>query len=175
MEEREIWRDIENYKGIYQISNLGNLKNVKTGKNFKISQNKFGYVEFCLRKNGKAKTIKCHRLVAEAFIPNPNKLPQVNHKDENKLNNRMDNLEWCDNKYNSNYGTRGKRIGEKLSKVLKIPIIQCKNGVKIKVWNSAKEVEETLGIKRSNICKCLKKIRNTAGGYNWEYENLNRL
>lgn len=164
----EIWKDIKDYEGLYQVSNLGRVKS--NNKILKQSVDKRGYIVYCLY-NKKPCVKKAHRLVAEAFIPNPKNLPQVNHKDENKKNNNTDNLEWCDNKYNSQYGTRGERISKKLSIVLRKPIIQIKDNNIIKVWSSAKEVEEQLNIKRSNICKCLKGERKTAGGYIWKYEN----
>ena len=128
----EIWKDIENYEGLYQVSNFGKVRSVEReivysdGRVYKYkssiikpSYNKrTGYYSTCLRKNGKPKTFRLNRLVAQAFLPNPNNLPSVNHKDENKLNNSVwvnedgsidfekSNLEWCDDKYNSNYGNR---------------------------------------------------------------------
>lgn len=108
----EIWKDIEGYEGLYQISNLGRVWSVK-----KEIYRKEGFVgpypSVSLTKDGHYDTFSIHRLVAKAFIPNPLDLPQVNHKDENPLNNCVDNLEWCTAKYNSNYGTRNKRVGDK--------------------------------------------------------------
>lgn len=101
----ELWKDICGYEGLYMISNLGNIKSIKKDALLKPIQNNNGYSRVSLYKNGKYKAFSVHRLVAEAFIPNPGALPQVNHKDEDKSNNKVDNLEWCTAKYNSNYGT----------------------------------------------------------------------
>ncbi len=97
---KEIWKP---YIYTYEISNLGRLRNVKTNKVLKVNQTGKGYLGVCvsLGSRNNYKMIKIHRAVAETFIPNPNNLPQVNHKDGNKINNRVDNLEWCDNKYNT--------------------------------------------------------------------------
>lgn len=120
----EIWKDIEGYEGLYQVSNYGRVKRmfIKGAKKetiLKLAKNKTGYIRVCLSKNSKKSNKHIHRLVAEAFIPNPNNLPQINHKDENPNNNYVDNLEWCNGKYNTNYGTRNKRISTKLSKRIK--------------------------------------------------------
>ena len=114
--QKEIWKDIEGYEGEYQISNYGNVKSLnylRTGKEriLKPGKNRGGYYYVQLYKN-KAKNHYIHRLVAQAFIKNPRNLPQVNHKDENKSNNRVDNLEWCMPIYNANYGTRNKRTSD---------------------------------------------------------------
>lgn len=122
MNKKEIWKDIKGYKGYYQVSNLGRVKSLdrysidrRGGKHFLkgIILTPYlckGYLRICLHVNGKQKQLAVHRLVAEAFIPNPNNYPQINHKDENKTNNTVDNLEWCTAKYNNNYGTRLERI-----------------------------------------------------------------
>ena len=110
----EIFKEINGYEGYYLISNQGDVKSVKRNKILKCAI-VCGYKCVNLYANGKNKMHKVHRLVAEAFIPNPNNLPQVNHKDENKLNNCVENLEWCDSKYNNAYGTKGKRISESIS------------------------------------------------------------
>lgn len=104
---KEIWKSVDNY-GDYFISNLGNIKSTKNGKELfmALSEDKDGYFKVKLFKNNCPKTKYIHRLVAETFIPNPKNLRCVNHKDENKQNNCVDNLEWCSIKYNNNYGTR---------------------------------------------------------------------
>ena len=112
MEEKEIWADIVGYEGLYMVSSLGNIKSLKKGLIRKQSDNGNGYKCISLYKNNKSKTFYVHRLVAQAFIPNPNNLPQVNHKDENPSNNCVNNLEWCDSKYNSNYGNHNKKLSE---------------------------------------------------------------
>lgn len=120
----EIWKDIVGYEGLYQVPNLGNVKRLKgykgRGKGYIVEEhliqpsiNSRGYQNVILCKNGKTKTFTMHRLVAIAFLDNSEKLPQVNHKDENKLNNCVDNLEWCDSQYNNNYGTRNKKCSDK--------------------------------------------------------------
>lgn len=170
---KEIWRDIVGYKGQYQVSNLGRVKslyinnydiNTKTFKKIererilKPHDNKKGYLIVKLNK----KSCKVHRLVAEAFIPNPNNLPQVNHKDENKENNRASNLEFCTNKYNARYSH---------SK----PVLQYDlEGNFIKEWSCIKEAHETLNISDSKISFCCKhkKYNNTAGGFRWEYKKV---
>ena len=120
----EIWKDIVGYEGLYQVSNLGNVKRLKgykgRGKGYiveehliKPSINSNGYQNVVLCKNGKTKTFSMHRLVAIAFLDNSDNLPEVNHKDEDKTNNCVDNLEWCDRVYNNNYGTRNKKCSDK--------------------------------------------------------------
>lgn len=125
----EIWKDIEGYEGKYQISSLGRVKRLggyyycgHRGEQKKIIEEKImkqqirskGYLCVSLSDGTKRKTFQVHRLVAQAFIPNPDNLPQVNHKSEITSENFVENLEWCDNKYNCNYGSHGKRIGDKL-------------------------------------------------------------
>ena len=125
----EIWKDIKDYEGIYQISSLGNVKRLAykiknpapraNGSMLNFEEHLLkpriithGYLSVALYKNGIRKDYKLHRLVAQHFIPNPENKPEVNHKDENKTNNCVDNLEWCTHLYNSNYGTRPERIGK---------------------------------------------------------------
>lgn len=121
----EIWKDIPNFEGFYQVSNLGNIRSVTRKAKVKILNNNYrtikgqlispaktrdGYLKVSLSKEHKRYYFKVHRLVALTFIPNPNNLPCINHIDENKLNNNANNLEWCSIQYNCNYGTRNLRI-----------------------------------------------------------------
>lgn len=110
----EEWRDIPGYEGLYQVSSLGRVKSLHFNK-WKIISQRIrgkGYYAVTLCKNKSQKDFYVHRLVAEAFIPNPNNLPQVNHKSEVKMDNFVDNLEWCDNLYNINFGTRTERSAD---------------------------------------------------------------
>lgn len=109
----EIWKDIEGYEGKYQVSNFGQVKSmIGQEKVLHPKKHRNGHLQIGLHKDKKRKTMYIHRLVAQAFIPNPDNLPCVNHKDENPNNNNVDNLEWCTQKYNCNYGTRVDRIME---------------------------------------------------------------
>lgn len=118
---KEVWKDIQGYEGLYQVSNLGRVRHlpytIKWGgklehrplKEMNQHKNSNGYCIVILSKNSKSKKFLVHRLIAQAFIPNPDNLPEVNHIDEDKSNNKVNNLEWCDRKYNVNYGTRTER------------------------------------------------------------------
>ena len=111
----ELWKDIPGYEGRYEASTLGRIRNKKNGHILKGwvnygPKNLKGRITVQFKKDGKQRTFYVHRLVALTWIPNPDNLPQVNHKNENSLDNRVDNLEWCDAKYNANYGTRNERI-----------------------------------------------------------------
>lgn len=102
----EEWKNIIGYEGLYEVSDKGNVRNVRRNTLLKLSKNNYGYIQVYLYKNSIRTGLKVHRLVAQAFIPNPDNLPEVNHLDEDKTNNRVDNLEWCTHKYNVNYGHR---------------------------------------------------------------------
>ena len=174
--EKEYWRPVVGYEGLYMVSNFGRVKSLnyrQTGKEAILKTgrkgrcDKFGhrYSSVSLSKNGKVKDKLVHRLVAEAFIPNPNNLPEVNHKDEDKTNNCVDNLEWCTGKYNCNYGTRneGTRRG----------VEQCSlDGKLIKVWPSISEVFSQLGYSTSHISECCQGKRIAAYGFIWRYASL---
>ena len=161
----EIWRDIEGYEGLYQISNKGNVKSLKYGKEriLRPGIDGYGYMFVCLCNDNVMKYFKLHRLVAQAFIPNPRNLQEVNHKDENKLNNCVENLEWMTHIDNCNYGTRNKRISRKILQYFR-------SGEFIREWPSALEVGRVLGINRGNIASCCKGKRNFAGDYRWKYK-----
>lgn len=167
MNDMEIWKDVEGYPN-YQVSNMGRVKSLKFGKEriLKSGKNKWGYVLVALCKDGKQKTFKVHRLVASAFIPNPNNLSQINHIDEDKTNNRVDNLEYCDCKYNINYGNHN----EKMAKSKSMPVLQfSKTGEFIRKWDGLRQVERELGISHNHICSCLKGRYKTAGDFIWGY------
>ena len=118
-----------------------------------------------LSREGTVKNFRVHRLVAENFIKNPYNLPQVNHIDENPQNNNVNNLEWCDAKYNSNYGTRIKRISEKHKK----RIISLDNSGKIEYYDSTTEAQQKNNVSRSSIIKCCKQKQKTSLGLRWFY------
>lgn len=167
----EIWKDIVGFEGLYQISNLGNVKSLNylhTGKEriLKLSKNQYGYLYVTFRKNGEKKNYLIHRLVCQSFIPNPNNLPQVNHKDECKTNNCVENLEWCTCKENINYGSHNKRVSEKMSKT----VLQfTKDGEFIKEWKSGKDIQRILGFDSSHISRCCLGKRKSAFGFVWKY------
>lgn len=181
----EIFKDIKEYEGLYQVSNLGRVKSLnynKTGKEkiLKPTTNKKGYQFVGLYKEGKTKNFLVHRLVAMAFIPTPmdTNATQVNHKDENPANNCVENLEWCTPKYNINYGTHNERIAKRRTGVyntkISKPVYQYSiSGDFIKEWESTHEVERVLGIAHSSISACcLKKLHyKTAGDFVWKYKD----
>ena len=159
-------RIIENYPN-YTISDKGEIVNTNTNKELKGYIRKDGYVIISLSKGGKKYKCYLHRLVAETFIPNPDNLPQVNHKDEDKTNNCVSNLEWITPKDNCNYGTTNERQGLGHSK----PIEQYDlEGKFIKEWDSAAQVERDLGFNHQNISKCCLGQQKTAYNYKWRYK-----
>lgn len=167
---QEIWRDIIGYEGLYQVSNFGNVKSLGNGicktkeKIMKARKNKWGYLYLNLSKGGKKKTYTIHRLVAHAFLPNPYNLPQVNHKDEDKTNNRVDNLEFCSAKSNCNYGTRNIRSAEKRYK--KVLCVE-----KCKIYPSLKEAAKQTGISISSLSMACTGKYKTVFGFQWRYVN----
>ena len=111
----EIWKDIQGYEGLYQVSNYGRVKSLHKGERIlTLGRTTRGYSGITLYKHGKLQPFSVHRLVAMAFIPNPHNLPMVNHKDECRTNNNVENLEWCDSLYNSRYGNCRKKISAAL-------------------------------------------------------------
>lgn len=108
----EIWKPVVGYEGLYEVSNLGRVRSIRRNKILNLKKERDGYIRISLCSNGVEKMYQVHRLVAKAFIPNPDNLPQINHKDEVKSNNVVDNLEWCTVAYNNSYGTRLQRVRE---------------------------------------------------------------
>lgn len=181
---REFWRDIPGFEQEYQASSFGRMRSLDRYVNTKINNNEkvlkkgkiliphkniHGYY----RINLKQKKYSVHRLVAETFLENPNNYPCVNHKDGNKLNNNVDNLEWCTRSANTKHayklGLLKKRFNEEHWKSRKI--IQCDlKGHIIKEWHSIKMASESVGIATTGIGDCCRGKRKTAGGYTWKYK-----
>lgn len=167
----EIWKDIRNYEDEYEASNLGRVRNKKTKRILKACLTNSGYQYVCLSKNGKEKKYLVHRLVYEAFIGEiPNGL-QVNHKDENKQNNILPNIDTLMSpKQNSNWGTHNERSAKAKSKSV---IQKSLQGEIIKVWSSLNEIKRALGYSCGNICNCCRGLEHykSAYGYIWQYED----
>lgn len=165
----EIWKDIEGFEGLYQVSNLGRVKSFYTNRILKCSTHPQGYLTVTLCKDSTKYTKKIHRLVAQAFIPNPDNKPEVNHIDENKTNNNLSNLEWSTRKENVNHGTRNKRA----SKTLSIPIIatNIRSGESQEFYG-ASECARQLGLNQGHIPSVLKGRRRQTGGYTFEYKGV---
>ena len=158
-------KDIKGYEGLYAIDEDGNVWSYRRNKFLKHTLNNSGYHMVNLCVDDKRKKCLIHRLVAEAFIPNPDNKPQVNHKDEDKSNNCGSNLEWCSIEYNNNYGTRVKRGVEK-----RLKPVYC---IELdKTFKSQTEAAEELGINRGNISHCCRGKLKTTGGYHFRYEEV---
>ncbi len=155
-------RDIKGYEGLYAITSCGKVWSYKSNKFLKPYIAGAGYEYVHLIKDNKKKNYRIHRLVAEAYIPNPNNLPEVNHKDEVKTNNWITNLEWCDRKYNVHYGTQIER-----ARMTRGKKIYCKETDK--VYNSQKEAAKELGLDQGNISKVCRGIFRQTGGYHFEF------
>lgn len=175
---KEIWKPIKGYENAYEVSNKGNIRSVDRhvyqqnrmvlykGTKLKPYKNNAGYFCIGLSIGNKKKKFTIHRLVAESFLPNPHNYPQINHKDENKENNELTNLEWCTGSYNDRYGTLSKR------KEIKYGHKVCmynKRGEFLKVFLSARGAEREMGISHSEILNCCKGDAYTAGGYVWRF------
>ena len=155
---REECKNIKGYEDLYKISNLGRVKNLKTNKILKLKLRKDGYTQVTLCKKGKQESKYVHRLVCEAFLENPLNLSEVNHKNEIKTDNSINNLEWCSKDYNLHYGTRSIRKQKK--------IICINTG---DIFDSLKEAGEKLGLYPQNICKVCKGKRKTINGLKFMY------
>lgn len=172
--EKEIWKDVKGFEGLYQVSNLGRIKSlqfyvrgmyIKREKILKPCDNGNGYKIIYLMKNKKRNVRYIHRLVAIAFIKNPKNYKCINHKDENKKNNCVENLEWCTHKYNNNYGNHKSKISKSRMK----RVIQYdKNMNLIKIWDGVRLAMKEM--KSYHICSCCKGKIKYSGGYIWRYE-----
>lgn len=171
---KEIWKDIKGYEGAYQVSNSGKVRSFLKSSTahdglphvLKPSSTR-GYLSVSLfSKESGRKTFLVHRLVAQAFIPNPNNFQEINHKDENKANNFSDNLEWCTRSYNMSYGTARLRQGMSQSKSVEQLNME---GVPIAIYYSIPIAAKINGIDESSIHKCCIGKRNFCGGYMWRF------
>lgn len=176
----EIWKDVVGYETLYQVSNLGRVKSLdmklpykRHGNNcFRVRKGKIltpaimknGYLRVEMSKDGTHKLNLVHRIVANAFIPNLNRYKEINHKNCDKCDNRVENLEWCDSSYNKKHA-----LENKLYKTEK-PILQLKNGVVIKEYKSAMECKRQTGFSPQNIGKVALGKRKSAYGYTWRYK-----
>lgn len=169
----EIWKPVLGFEGMYEVSNKGQVYSLLKHKILK-QELRSGYLYVNLKHNIPK---RINRLVAEAFIPNPNNLPCVNHKDENKLNNFADNLEWCDVGYNTRYGKSIENMlesrKEKSSSNAETPVLQYSlDGTLIKEWHSFAEIKRELGFNIQNIHKVCQGKRKKAKGCIWKYKEV---
>ena len=179
----EIWKDISGYKGLYMVSNFGRVKSLPKQSNNKryITEEKIlsprvcgsqrEYLSVALVSNNGTKQYKIHRLVADAFIPNPNGYKEINHKDENKGNNCVDNLEWCTRSYNINYGTG---IAKRKQGVIKGVAAYDVFGNIIEEFNSIVEASAFAKVDASNISRACRKVSRMSGDYFWRYKNIGK-
>ena len=169
---KEIFKNIADYEGLYQVSNLGRVRSIGYGKTKVLKPvTIIGYLHVNLYKDGKGKKFKVHRLVAMAFIPNPNNLPMINHRNEIKTDNRVENLEWCDASYNNSYGTHNQRRAEAQSK----PVIQLTlDGRFVREWPSIMKCGRN-GFNQGAVSACcrncyMREGNNIYKGYRWQYK-----
>lgn len=180
----EIWKDIEGYDGLYQVSNTGRVRSFikwkdrisETPRILKQARQKTGYLFVGLSKDSNVKYERIHRLVAKAFLDNPENKPEVNHIDGDKTNNNLFNLEWATRSENGKHSYRmglnwfSEKQYEKIMERAK-PVQQTKNGNVIGEYESAADAHRKTGICRQNISKCCSGTLKTAGGYCWRYKN----
>jgi hypothetical protein len=172
---KETWKDIECYEGFYQVSNYGRVRSltrtfarsdgkVKTFQERVLKQgtNPNGYRYVNLSMGSKTYSARVHKLVAQAFLINPKSLPCINHKDEDKQNNAVGNLEWCTYQYNNTYNNKQRC---RMTKILQL----SKSGELIKAYESVAKAEIEVFGKRSNVSACCSGRINSCGGYVWKY------
>ena len=166
----EVWKDIDGYEGLYQVSNFGNVRSLDYGRTRQVkvlAPKRAGYGYYGVNlydENHIPTTHYIHRLVAQAFIANPDNLPQVNHLDENKSNNTATNLKWCNSEENVNYGPRRRRAVENTIK----PIAQMKDGKVVRIWKSGADAGRS-GFVPTHITRCCKGKEKSHYGHEWQY------
>lgn len=171
----ETWKDIEGYEGLYQVSDKGNVYSARKDKKLKLVNKKDGYVQVSLAKEGKTKAYRVHRLVAKAFVSNPNNYPVIDHIDGNPKNNVKENIRWCTQKDNVNNPVRFSRASNSLtnnSLNSKVTYQYTLDGTLVGIYPSASEVERKLGFLQGNVSSCCRGLLNTYKGYKWSYEPL---
>lgn len=172
------WKPVVGYEGQYEVNNLGEVRSFPNRKHKRIQILKptpdiKGYLQIGLGSAKNRKTIRIHRLVAEAFIPNPDGFPCVNHKDEDKTNNRVDNLEWCTSLYNTRYGTGIERASKtKTNGKQSKPVLQYTlDGEFVREYPSTREINRVFGFRVNvHVIACCKGRRHTSHGYVWKYK-----
>lgn len=170
------WKPIIGFEGLYMVSSDGEVVSLPRDYKYGKIENPTplkkdmtrGYYRVTLFKDGVRYRKMVHLLVAKAFIENPEQKPIVNHKDENRTNNTVENLMWCTYKENSNWGNCRRKISEKVSKRV---IQYTKDGMFIRAWKSATEASKTLGIDLPTISVSARDFNKTAGCYKWRYDN----
>ena len=178
---QEIWKDIKGYEGMYQVSNLGRVKSIRSkdsiGRKRKLGllslQIHQGYVNTRLMKNGIRKTVRIHRLVAQAFLKRVNGKPEINHIDGNKENNNVKNLEWVSRSENVKHAYNNgliKQTSKRRNDYRSKPIMQILNNEIINEFPSAMEASRKLGFPQGNISRCCRGKQKTAYGYLWKYK-----
>ena len=181
----EIWKDIEGYEGKYQVSNLGRVRSLDRkvatvhsamrtvrGKTLAPWTDRYGYLHVNLWSECKMLSQSVHRLVAATFIPNPCNMPEVNHKDEDKQNNRADNLEWCSTEYNINYGNRSHKVSQtRISNATLGQRVEqlTMSGQHVRTFDSICDASRATGADKSVIVRVCKGRHLSAGGYRWRY------
>lgn len=179
----ERWRDVKGYEGLYQVSNLGRVKSLDhysnhrkggvqfiKGKILKDLESGLGYRKVTLCKDGVAKSVNLHRLIAKTFIPNPYNLPEVNHINECKWDNAVWNLEWCTVEYNRSYGNRNNKVKQtNQRKYGKSVLLYTLDSQFVAEYYCLREAERQTGVPHSHINDCCKGKYKSAGGYVWEY------
>ena len=165
-------KDIKGYEGLYAVTSCGKIWSYRSKKFLKPRKDRKGYLGVMLCKDGTQKSYKIHRLVAKAYLPNPNNLPQVNHKDENKTHNYLNNLEWISGIDNMNYGTRNERTGHsQMNKQGSKALLQYDlQGNFIKEFPSVSEASRELGKSQANISRCANGFKNQAYGFIWKFK-----